>query len=248
MTRRERAMLLGALLAGAGCISTSGAQGRFAVGVAPRVVAHAGDSLTVGYTVSVVASGADSLAGFMVDAPLSARVELPGPRAAWLVMNRYKARPVASWSSLCAFWGNGQSTPELSVTARGMLGIVGYWAERNAAPDSEITDIPPAPRSQMDSVVEITGASGSTIGIVPLPLDMSPSVQATRLAALIDQSCSLGRIDNPGICRSRKAKAKAQSGPLGALLDELSAQRGKHVGESAYLLLSDNATHLLSQL
>ena len=229
------------------CGSTLPAQGAFQVEVHPRLLSNVGDVISLTYTVRVVPPTSDSLVSFIVDAPTIATVGLPGPRASWLTINSWRSRPIASWTRLDVFTGAGDSTPALPMSAHGVIGIVPYWAERNAPMDSVVTDLISDTASAVDTRIVVNGAHGSTIGVVPFPADLSRAALATRLAGLVDQACALGWIDDHDTCNSLKVKAIPASGPLGAMLTELNAQRGTHVAESAYLLLSENARFLLAR-
>lgn len=228
---------------------TMHAQGSgFGVSVKPSVLAVAGDSVTISYIVRVVPSAHDSLTSFMVDAPGVSRVLMPGAKPEWTVGTRWRLRPVAEWGKLSRLITPGDSTPPLQYTAHGMLDVVQYWAEIDAPLDSLITDTPPDSSLSADTTVTIKGSKGFTIGVGAMPADLSSAALSIRLAGLIDRVCALGWIDNDGVCNSLKAKAKAKSGSLNAMRNELDAQRGKHVSEDAYLLLSFNANALLASL
>jgi hypothetical protein len=225
------------------------AQGSgFGVSVKSSVLAAAGDSITVSYIVRVLPSAHDSLTSFMVDAPGVIRVLMPGAKPEWTVGTRWRLRPVADWGKLSHLITPGDSTPPLQYTAHGMLDVVQYWAELDAPLDSLITETPPDSSLSADTTVTIKGSKGFTIGVGAMPADLSSAALTIRLAGLIDRACALGWIDNRGVCNSLKAKAEARSGPLNAMLNELAAQRGKHVSDDAYLLLLLNANALLMSL
>jgi hypothetical protein len=246
LTMPRLLVLTAMLTAAAGHAS---AQGNLQVSVKPQVISQTGDSIKLAYTVRVLpASGADSLTQFSVLVARDARVDAPTPKANWLVANTYKQRPVASWVYLVRMWGVQDAIPPLTVTARGLLGVVQYWAARREPPDTVVTSLASDTLTMQDTVVDIVGLRGTTVGIVDLPADRSPGALATRLSALIDQLCALGWIDNNGICNSLRVKATAAAGPLNALRNELSAQRGKHVSEEAYTILSQNVAYLVARL
>ena len=81
--------------------------------------------------------------------------------------------------------------------------------------------------------------SGTTVGVVPFPANRSREALLARLDGLLTQSCTLGWVDNAGVCHSLEVKVR--SGATEALLHELEAQRGKHVNDAAYFLLSGSA-------
>ncbi len=69
----------------------------------------------------------------------------------------------------------------------------------------------------------------------------------------INTLCNNGSIDNSGICKDLLSKVQSaskdktsQKNVLSALLNDLGAQRGKHVNESAYLILNTDIQALLS--
>jgi len=220
----------------------------FGVIVRPTVVASEGDTVTLAYVVTVIPTAHDSLVSFMVDAPGVLQVRMPGAWPEWRVGTRWQTRPIADWGKDTLFIAPGDSTPALQFTARGLLDIVTYWAEVNTPEDSTQIVTPVDSSLALDSVVTIHGITGFTVGVGAMPTDLSSAALAMRLSSLIDRACDLGWIDNKGVCNSLQVKVKPQAGPLRALLNELSAQRGKHVCETAYVLLSANIQFLLGRL
>ena len=219
-----------------------------AVDVRPTVTSRRGDTVTVGYTVSVSTSSTDSLASFAVDAPGITAIATPTPASSWLTITRMRARHIGKWVHLGQLTGPGQSTPRLELTGIGLLDVVPFWAARPGFRDSVITESPVENEAVTDTLVVVNGVQGSTVGVVAIPAGASTAGLADRLGGLIEQACALGWIDNRGVCNSLHAKAKPQAGPLGAMLNELRAQRGKHVNEAAFSLLSDNAAFLTARL
>jgi hypothetical protein len=223
----------------------------FAVTVQPALIGTVGDSTTLSYVVTVAGTAHDSLTSFVVDAPGVTRVVSPGTWPASWVGTQWHVRSVAAWGKDSAFILPGASTPPLQFTARGAVGIVQFWAEvheRLETADTLFAADSIARPSSADTTVNIRGVTGYTVGVAAMPSDLSSSALTGRLSGLVDQACALGWIDNHGTCNSLSVKVKAQSGPLGALLNELSAQRGKHVSEAAYILLSTNTQFLLGKL
>jgi hypothetical protein len=200
------------------------------------------------YTVLVVPPTTDSLVSFLIDAATLLHADLPGPQASWLVMTKFGKRSVASWSALDRFTGVGDSMPPLPVTGRGLLGIVPFWAEMNAPLDSVVTDSPSDTAAVHDTLVVVKGMQGSTVGVVNFPADLSAAGLTNRLSRLVSRACTLGWIDDQGTCNSLQAKVTADATTLNALLAQLSTQRGKHVSEAAYLLISLNTSYLLTRL
>jgi len=91
-----------------------------------------------------------------------------------------------------------------------------------------------------NTVVEVNGARGSTVGVVAFPPpDMSPARLATRLAGLVNQSCGLGWIDDRRVCAELPGRAKASAVALRALLSRLEALHGTRVSDPACLRLTE---------
>lgn len=88
----------------------------------------------------------------------------------------------------------------------------------------------------------------------------SPGTLLASLGRQLEASCRVAWITDGGICQSLRAKLEAASAALargesgtaanqlGALTNELNAQRGKSVNESAYALLGEAASYLVSRL
>lgn len=223
----------------------------FDVAVVPTLMGVTVDSITLSYVVTVVPTARDSLTSFTVDAPGVLHVQAPTGVTGWWTSMSWHTRPTAGWGVDSAFVAPGLSTPALTYAARGAVDIVQYWAEVDAPPDTVDTvlasDSIPTPPSA-DTVITLRGATGLTVGVGPMPADLSPDGLAARLANLVTRACGLGWVDDQGVCNSLSVKAKPDSGTLGALLHELDAQRGKHVSEAAYILLSTNARSLLARM
>ena len=222
--------------------------------VQPSVELLGGGLVRVSYVLRSAPESRDSLSIFAVDAPAPPTVvQLPGPASRWLAFSSYGPRPVAAWSMLGPLLAAGQTSPALTFEAVGLPDVVRYVAMRYA---------PVRPGALEDSGPDDAGAPagsdlfepdtdvvlGSTIGVAGLPGDTSTGALAARLAALVDRACALAWVDNQGVCTSLRAKAVPSAGPLGALLEELDAQRGHHVTEAGYALLRANAVYLLGRL
>lgn len=201
----------------------------FDVSVVPRLMALTPDSVTLSYVVTVVPTTSDSLTSFMVDAPGILHVQAPPGVPGWWTSMSWHARPTAGWGADSAFVAPGLSTPPLTYSARGAVDIVRYWAEVDAPLDTVDTvlasDSIPAPPSA-DTAVTLRGTTGRTVGVGPMPVDLSPEGLAARLANLVTRACELGWVDDQGVCNSLSVKVRPDSGSLGALLNELDAQRG----------------------
>ena len=244
------------------------AQERDLGGVGPlKVRVHvearhiAGDTTTVDYVIENLQSGGEDLTGFLVDAP-ALIVSMPTPKARhWLTDPRYDERSRAQWTLYhSALVHPGESTPELTLVARGVPGVVRYWATPNLmAHPADIDDNP-----DRDDTYAFSD-TGTTVGLVPLPADATPFSLTVRLGELLERSCgSLGWIDQVGVCNSLRVKiqharealatgsVESARGDLRALAAELDAQHGepagKHVSDEAYALLQPNIACLLGRL
>src|SRR5476651_1094825 len=136
-------------------------QGTFKVKVVPTIVARTADSLSLAYAVTVLPGSTDSLASFLVDAPgTTLHVVPPGARLSRTTANRRGKRGVAEWSPLASLTRAGQSTPRLTVSGRGVLDIVEYWAEPEAPFSDVESDTPADSVSIPDTVIDVHGARG----------------------------------------------------------------------------------------
>lgn len=223
----------------------------FDVAVVPTLVNLSPDSVMLSYVVTVVPTASDSLTAFTVDAPGVLHVQAPPGVTGWWTSMSWHTRPTAGWGVDSAFLAPGLSTPPLIYSARGAVDIVRYWAEVNtplATVDTVLaSDSIPTPPSA-DTAITLRGTTGLTVGVGLMPVDLSPEGLAARLANLVTRACGLGWVDDQGVCNSLSVKVRPDSGSLGALLNELDVQRGKHMSEAAYVLLSANAQSLLARM
>jgi hypothetical protein len=114
--------------------------------------------------------------------------------------------------------------------------------------------------AQMDSIREACKFSGWTIGPTAPTIDFSASSWLDSLVSYKHQALGLGWIDNQGIANSLdqkldNAKSQLQRGntvaaknTLQALINEVEAQKGKHLTSEAYALLKFNTEYLISKL
>lgn len=239
--------LLVHVLTGAALCLPHGTPPQLSLRVAPLTLAVPGDTVRISYAVTNQPSSIGSLFIFIVDAPAAPlRVEEPAPSTQWYVRDRFVERPVASWSFIEQQLAPGATSPSLTYSAVGLPGLVKYWGVPYVPPDSVgmADDAAAAPDSTTSAGPgRISSDSGFTVGIVPFPADRSPGALSQRLAGLIDEACLRGLVDNQGVCNSLNAKVRA--GQYRALINELDAQRGKHVSEPGYFLLWGNAQILL---
>jgi hypothetical protein len=107
----------------------------------------------------------------------------------------------------------------------------------------------------------INAFQGQTLSAQVLPdSQLQPALLIQRLISLKEQAASLGWIDNHGAANSLDQKLKnaladlqrgdnqAATGVLNAFLNELDAQHGKHVNDSAFFLLKANVQFILTKL
>lgn len=140
----------------------------------------------------------------------------------------------------------------------GIPGIVTSYNEGWVQPPWYPEGMAPAdnrPKWPEDSV------KSKTIGPVSIPpVTFDPLIFVDNIINLKHSAFDLGWIDNQGIMNSldkklEHAKAKLQNGQnntakneLNALLNELNAQKGKHVNDSAYAVLKANVDYLISKI
>lgn len=239
------------ILAGTAMFVAARANGQapgFGVRIAPTILSRRGDTITVSYVVHVAIGARDSLASFMVDAPGVVTVEMPGPKPTWWVGSRWQKRPVASWGKNIARPKAGDALPALKYTAVGLPGIVQYWAEAELPLDSVITEEPPDSTDTADTTVTIKGSHGWTLGVTALPADRSAKALLERLSGLLDRMCELGWIDRRADCDDYHPRLRAHGPTLLALIASMTAQRGRHVNDAAFWILSENIRYLLAKL
>jgi hypothetical protein len=225
----------------------SRAQGTFAVRVVPTVIARARDSLSLTYTVTVLPGSTDSLLAFIVEAPgTTLNVVEPPPSSAWTTMNRWGKTATAEWVLLEGKTRAGQSTIPLPVSGHGVLGIVRYWAKPRPSYSDLETDTQADTVTVPDTVIDVQGAKGLTVGIVAPPTDQSPAARIARLDRLITQMCDVGWITDAARCARLHALLTSATPTLLALLRECDMERGKHVKEEAYLVLTENVRPLIT--
>jgi hypothetical protein len=155
---------------------------------------------------------------------------------------------VAAWAWTDALPAPGETGPALVYEAEGLPGLVRYralrYTEIPVVPEADLSDVESTPRfedADPDAVL------GTTVGVVPVPVGLSTEQLKLRLVEYLDTACSLGWIEH-GICTSLKAKVRPGHIVLHAFMNELNAQRGGHVSESAYALLYANAEYVRERL
>jgi hypothetical protein len=230
-----------------------------------RVHVHAatiaGDTVTLAYAVENVRMGGEDFSALLVAAPAPV-IRMPKPTSFdWVTNPRYRTKNIAVWVLVeDEMLHPGQTSPDLTIVARGLPGLVRYWA----VPDLEAH--PPRYRDEDggEDGYFVYSDTGTTVGIVAVPTNATPAALTTRLRALANRVCGrLGWIDRPGICQSLDAKlahvqdalasgqATVARNELTAFVAELDAQHGpqpgKAVSDEAHALLALNAAFLLSR-
>lgn len=154
---------------------------------------------------------------------------------------------------------------EFSFNSNGIPSIMRFWAQGWTKPMTE---------QKLDSLIlegyslrEISpkwynnSFSVATIAPVLPDTEISPTTRLENVQDYLSQSCTeLGWITNQGICRSLEAKLEnverqldqgntnAASGSLEAFINEVKAQKDKHLSSEAYALLYFNGEYLLEQI
>jgi hypothetical protein len=199
-----------------------------------------GDTVRIAYLVTNTQASPTELFMFTVDAPAPAlKVEKPAPPTRWdMDVKKKFGRSVALWAFIEPTLAPGNTSPPLAFSALGLPGIVKYWGEPWIPPDTVETADVPASSVRPPSPGNSAADSGLTVGVVPFPRDRSRAALLVRLSGFLTDVCARGWVDNQGICSS--LRVKIQHDETRALLNELEAQRGKHVNDLAYFLLAGN--------
>jgi hypothetical protein len=239
-------------------LSAQTAAPRVDVGVRVASVNVRGDTLDISYVVeNRPASPIDLWTfGLVTHVPVI-RLSATADRHNWSTLQAHGDERMAIWVADGDILRAGETSLPLVMTAVGITDIVEFIA----VPDlTQIKDTveDDEPHDQMREA----GTHGTTVGIVPPPLNQTPATQAARLTGFLDQSCGAANwITNAGVCNSLRRKleqattaiaagdmAKATQ-ELNAFVHELDAQYGpepgKHVSATAYALLRPNAVVLL---
>lgn len=219
----------------------------FGVDVRPTVGFRAGNVVRVSYSLRLTSTARDSLSNFAVLSPVPVRV-VTAPVAlagSMLLGTREGERDAARWSFLVAMPRNRQSVGALAYEAIGLPGIVHYRARRHVpvreAGPRDLIDEPPPLQFDVADRDQIVGA---TIGVVKMPTDQTPAGLAAWLRGQLTQACALGWINTPETCDRLLAAFDARGAR--ALAGKLDAERGAHVNENAYILLTTAMASLVS--
>jgi len=239
-----------------------GGQQPLGVRVHVRSATLAGDSVTIVYAVENVRAGGEDFSALLLATPAPV-VRMPRPaRLEWVTQPRYRKRKISAWVLVeNEMLHTGQTSPDLTIVARGVPGLVRYWA----VPD--LTAHPPRyiDEDETQDGYFVFADTGTTVGVVPVSARATPASLAERLSLLLRRACGpLGWIGKAGICQSldvklAHARAALAAGDrvrarheLGAFVNELDAQHGpqpgKAVSDAAHALLSVNAAYLAALL
>jgi hypothetical protein len=217
------------------------------VRVIPTSVASAGATTSITYAVENAAESEVSLEMLVLDAPVRpSETALPPvqPDADYLLDYGYGSMNALSLGFLFTL-RPGQRRGPFTVRTPGLPAIVPYWV----IPDLPVEEIDdetgPVERLPQRDAFTAADRAGLTVGVVPPPDDQSEAALTGRLLGLLDDACALGWIAPRGICNSLEVKIR--KGNFEPLLQELEAQRGKHVTETAYFLIRANAEHILAR-
>lgn len=156
----------------------------------------------------------------------------------------------------------GSSASGFKFTSLSSLpGIVDYYAEGwHEIPSFPYGMAPDYVPGYNDFTPYGPGTVGKTIGPVPLPKVFNPISFIGTLTSLKEECYSLGWIDNEGILNSlnkkldnakknlEKGNIKTAKNILNAFINEVEAQKGKHLSPEAYAVLKFNAQYLIDNL
>lgn len=232
------------------------------VHVAVRSATLVGDTVTLAYAVENTRSGGEDFSALLVTMPAPVVRMIKPDRLQWVTSARYRSQAIAVWVLVEEeMLHPGQTSPDLVLSARGLPDLVRYWA---------VPDLEAHPPRYIDGDSDedpyfIYGDTGTTVGLVSVPVDATPASLAARLHVLTGRACgALGWIGKPGICRSLDEKlanaevaiaggqSTAARNELAAFGNELDAQHGsqpgKAISDEAYALLALNAAYLRARL
>jgi len=160
--------------------------------------------------------------------------------------------PIASQQMLAP----GAVRAGFSFVATGLPEIVAYRLAGHAEPPEVEEGVPVASAPSLWA----DAAAGLTVGVGPLPSDVTPASLLDRLSALSTRACGLGWIADQGICsrlvgnldqarqeltQGNNAGGRAQ---LQDFLATLEDQHGLAVNDNAYWLLKVNAEFVLNHI
>ena len=225
---------------------------RLDVAVRVESVALSGDTIEIGYVVKNRPASPFRLwiFGLFTSAPVVS-VTAPADNRRWKTGRNYAEEAMPHWAAMRPI-AAGDSTLPLRLRAIGVTDLVPFLAVpdftqiRDTVEDDE-------PHDQWREA----GTVGTVLAVVPPP-NLTPSQQMTRIIGFMTRSCGADTwITNDGICNSLTGKLDRAAVAIGegnmvrarphlaSFLEELEAQRGKHVSEVAYALLRPNVAYLM---
>jgi hypothetical protein len=218
------------------------------VSVIPTSITTAGSNTSITFDVENAAESQVALEMLVLDAPVrpSETIVPPvQPDSDYLMDYGYGTMNAVALGFLFPLQPSHRRGP-FTVRSAGLPAIVPYWVIPDL-PVEEITEeTGPVERLPQRAAFTPDDRAGLTVGVVPAPDDQSEAALSARLSGLLNDACSLGWVGGPaGICNSLQVKIR--EGELGAFVNELDAQRGNHVSDSAYFLLRANAEHILTR-
>ena len=159
----------------------------------------------------------------------------------------------------------GDSLTGNTMMSRGLPSIRKFTAQPSFDVDKYFPSIEDTSKdamtmAEMDSIRNALNYSGFTIGPSLPPVPFNAPVFSDTLMSYTSQACKLKWIDNKGICQSLQAKLKnvqkqldkgknkTAINDLNAFLNEVEAQKGKHLTSEGYGLLYYNGEYLMQQL
>jgi hypothetical protein len=217
------------------------------VSVIPTGITTAGATTSITFVTENSTQSQVALEMLVLDAPIRpSETVLPpvGPDADYMLRYGYGTMNAVSLGFLYPL-RPGQRQGPFTIRTAGLPAIVPFWVVPDL-PVEEITEqTGPVDGLPQGGAFTLDDRAGLTVGVEPAPADQSVGALTGRLSTLLDGACNLGWVLRPqGVCTSLQVKLR--EGQLGAFLNELDAQRGKSVTETAYFLLRANAEYILA--
>lgn len=160
----------------------------------------------------------------------------------------------------------GQSMSGYQITSRGLPAIRQFVARPfvdvdtlSIKPPEDQTDVKRY-RSEFDALEASVSAHGVTVAPTAPPADFKPLAFLETIQTYKDAAVKQGWIDDFGVANSLDVKLNSAQGALerqenttarnvlGALLNEVEAQSGKHLSSEAVALLKFNTQYLISKI
>ncbi len=143
-----------------------------------------------------------------------------------------------------SYSASGQLELDWSATD-GLSGVAAVSAKLDGtnASKGQVVDLfflPLGQHTLLVNAMDNAGNQGSS------SVTFTVAATAGSMAEAIDRLLATGEIDNGGIANSLKAKLGKNANQMNAFLNELDAQRGKHVSEQAYGILHAQAVYVIA--